>query len=202
MHYKKIRWVRKLLSLFILLFALVYYFTNLQVILITLSSFLLVFFSFYTLDHYRFNNKIIRLFLKLYPKKEEDKNTLFPSDIRFFISTIILLLLFPKDIAIYSLIILTFCDDAEQIFGIKYKIKNLPWNKDKNLAGLLGGFVAAVFVGYLSVKILNFENISYSAIILSSIIASLAGTLKRYDNETMPWGTSLTLTLLRKTLGS
>lgn len=194
---EKINWTRKVLSLFILLFALLYYFTSKKIILITLIAMLSIFLFFNLLNYYsKGKSKIANIFFKLYPKKEHEYKRPITDATIFFISTIFLILIFKMEIVIMSLILLTFVDANEQIFGIKFsKSKKLFWNKDKNYAGTLAGFLTGIIISLISILTLKL-GFGIWTILPISIISSLAGTAKKFDNIIMPWATSVTLYLL------
>jgi len=183
------------LSIFIFLFALVYYFFNKGAMLIVLGILLIIFLLFDLINYFSDGkSKIARIFFKLYPKKKREGRTILTDATIFFISTILLVLIFQKEIVVFSLIILVFCDIAEQVFGIKIKSRKLFWNKGKNWAGLIGGFVISVIVGYLAVELLGL--LSLGVILPISIVAAVAGTSPRYDNILIPWSVVLILLLI------
>lgn len=80
-------------------------------------------------------------------KKEIDK---FPGKgiIFYLIGAYIALLLFSKDIAMASILVLAFGDSVSHLFGLHYGKINHPFSKTKFLEGTIAGFIAG-FLGAL-----------------------------------------------------
>jgi len=193
---KKIAVKRKILSLFILLFALLYNFTNKKITLVILFSFFTIFLIFDLFNYFsRGKNKASKFFFKLYPKKKKEYNSLLSDATLFFISTILLILIFQKEIVILSLILLMSVDAGEQIFGILIKSKKLPWNKDKSWMGTFMGFLIGIITLYIVITTI-LENIPFIIILPTSFIAAIAGTSKKFDNILIPWCVAIILAIL------
>jgi len=199
---KRINPLRKILALFIIASALYYHFLGKNIALITFSI-LMALFLFFDFLHYssKGRNKFACLFFKLYPKKSFEKKHIFTDGTIFFISTILMILFFPKEIVVLSLIIYGFCDQAERIFGILFSSEKLFWNKSKNWIGTLFGLFIAILAGTLFTRLLNL-NFSMHSLIIASALAALAGTLKNKgmifdDNLLMPWLTALSFLIFQ-----
>jgi len=90
--------------------------------------------------------------LEIFERKEEI--TRFPGKgiIFYFIGVYITLLLFPKDIASASIMILALGDSVSHVFGLHFgKIKHILSEK-KFLEGTIAGFIAGFFGAVLFVK--------------------------------------------------
>lgn len=193
---RKMDLIRKFLSLYILIFALIYYFFDKKVILITLSALLILFLPFDLMNYFsKGKNKISKWFFKLYPKKRLEKKHILSDASIFFIFTIFLVLLLQKDIVVFSLILFTFCDPIEKIFGILFPYEKLPWNKDKNWMGTSAGFLVSILAGFLAISCLNI-NLPLWIIFPTSFIAALAGTSPKYDNILIPWSIAILTTII------
>ncbi len=192
----KIAWKRKLLSLVVFLFALLYYFTD-ATFFICFLLIMFALFSFFDVIHYisKGKNMFAKYFFKVYPKKKEELNVLFTDATLFFLCTLIMCLFFQKDAVVFSLIMLTFVDAGEQIFGILIKSKPLPWNPKKNYSGTFSGFLIGLVVSCISIIFL-FNTVPLWIIFPTSFVAAIAGTSKQYDNILIPWAVAIVLTVL------
>jgi len=192
----KINITRKILSLFIILFAIFYHITN-KKSTIALLSILLILFLFFDILYKatKGKNKTVKAFYRLYPKKEKEYGAILSDATIALISMLIITFTFTKEITIYSLIIWTVIDTCEQIFGILYFRGKLPWNKDKAISGTHIGAISGIVFGQLTSYCLQLQ-ISMTSIIIIGIIAALAGTAKKYDNISIPWTISIILYLL------
>ena len=135
------------------------------------------------------------MFFKLYPKRKEEYNNILTDASILLISTLLLILVFPKDIAILSMILFTFVDVGEQIFGITFPSERLPWNDEKNVAGTLAGFFVAVIVGALSIFFMGL-GVPFDFLLPVSAVAAVAGTSKKHDNIVIEWSSAILLVLL------
>jgi|TARA_B100000315_G_C14308148_1_gene465046 dolichol kinase len=193
---RKIATKRKFLSLFIVLFALLYYFTNKTIFVFTMSSMLALFLFFDLLNYFsKGKNKLAKHFFRLYPKKREELKSILTDATLFFISTLLMSLFFQKEVVIFSLILLTFVDMSEQIFGKLLPFKKLPWNPQKSFLGTFMGFLIGTIVSYLVITTI-LENIPLIVILPASIVAAIAGTSKKFDNILIPWCVSIILIIL------
>ncbi len=193
---RKIATKRKFLSLFIILFALLYYFTNKTIFVYTMSSMLALFLFFDLLDYFsKGKNKFAKYFFRLYPKKREELKSILTDATIFFISTLLMGLFFQKEVVIFSLILLTFVDMSEHIFGKLLPFQKLPWNSQKSFLGTFMGLLIGAIVSYLVITTI-LENIPLIVILPASIVAAIAGTSKKFDNILIPWCVSIILTIL------
>lgn len=94
---------------------------------------------------------IISTFLDHVEREEQKKNFPGKGDIFLFIGVLLSLQLFERDIALASIMVLTFGDSVSHLFGAQFgKLKNIFNGKSKKwlegtLAGTLAGFLGAVF---------------------------------------------------------
>ena len=193
---KKIELFRKTANLIILFFAFSYYFTGLASILLILLAFIAVFIP---LDVLYFltkgKSRFLQLFFKLYPKRQKEYESILTDASILLLSTFFLVLIFPKDIAILTMIILTFADVAEHVFGIKLPWKKLFWNEEKNWSGTLAGFFAALTAGILAINFLKLS-VPLAFLVPATVVAALAGTLKDHDNLAIAWSVAILLYVL------
>lgn len=195
MKFKRVL-LRKLLSLFIIIFSLIYYYFNKTTFLLVITA---MFILFLTFDLLRFfskgKNKFAKIFFYLYPKKREELNFIFTDATLFFMSTILMGLFISKEILIFSLSILTFVDAGENIFGKILPFKKLPWNSKKSYLGTFAGFLIGIIISYLAIIFIPY-NLPLYLILLSSFVAAMAGTSYKYDNLLIPWSVAVLLTIL------
>lgn len=85
--------------------------------------------------------------LERFERKEDFKKFPGKGIIFYFIGTYIVLLLFPKEIAMASIMVLAFGDSAGHLYGLHYG-KTKLFSKTKFLEGTIAGFVAG-FIGAL-----------------------------------------------------
>jgi len=190
---KKISWLRKFESAFIIIFAFFYWYTTKQIFLVASFClfFLFIFFDFYY-SLSKGKSLLARIFFKLYPHKEEEVNRIISDPSLFFASIIAMTLLFSKEIVVLSTILLFSVDAFEQIFGISFKGKSLPWNKNKTYIGTFTGFVAGIFFGFFSIYLLKMT-IPYSIMIIASFAAAIGGTSSKFDNTLIHWLSALAI---------
>lgn len=131
--------------------------SNLTLFLIIIIGFLLSFISKHI------NLPIISFFLKNF-ERDNLKST-FPGKgmIFFFIGSLLVIKLFPKDIALASIMILTFGDSVSHVVGGKFgQLSNIFHKNSKKLfegtlAGFIAGFLAALpFISTLEAFIASF----------------------------------------------
>ncbi len=112
------------------------------------------------------------------------------------VSTIIIYI-FDRNIAIYSLLIASVSDSAAALYGIKYgKIKVL---NNKTLEGtfafILSGFIL-IFIFYFIIDGTSLLLLPLLSVILSGIIEHI--TIGKYDNITTPLSYALFMTAISK----
>ena len=133
---------------------------------------------------------IISWFLKNFDRKF----SLFPGEGAFFLvlGSFLALLLFQKNIALASIMILAVGDSLATIFGLTFGSTKFF---KKSLEGSLGGFIPAFFAALFFVN--------YKQAFLGTLVAMLleaqefrVKNLKLDDNILIPLGASLVMTLL------
>ncbi len=169
---------RKLIHLSSSIYPILYMFFSKEIMIaITLVLFLAVFlWDLLRIKGFEFK---ILLFLNKFLRKKELKR--FVGATFFLASMFLVILLFPKDIAILSMFILIFCDTSAALVGKtfgKLKIKAL----DKSLEG----FLAFNIVGFIIVSIylnITYEIIGYNLYLLSFLAVFIAGVAELFSNK-------------------
>ncbi len=87
---------------------------------------------------------IISWFLDRYDKKGDEVPGQGP--LTFFLGSVLVWFLFPDDIAVISLIVLTFGDPLAFLGGIMIRGPKLPWNKNKTYAGILSFMIVPMIM--------------------------------------------------------
>lgn len=96
----------------------------------------------------KINIPVIKQLLEKFERREDIKNFPGKGIIFYFIGVYIALLLFPKEIALASAMILALGDSVSHLYGLHYgRIKN-PLSKAKFIEGTVAGFIAG-FLGAL-----------------------------------------------------
>lgn len=91
---------------------------------------------------------VVYYLLQKFERKKEIERFPGKGIIFYFIGVYIALLLYPKDIAMASIMVLAFGDSISHIFGLHYGKVRHPFSKTKFLEGTIAGFVAG-FIGAL-----------------------------------------------------
>ncbi|MBI2649790.1 hypothetical protein HYX04_00585 [Candidatus Woesearchaeota archaeon] len=129
---------------------------------------------------------IISQMLQIFERREDIKKFPGKGIIFYFIGTYIALLVFPKDIAMASIMVLALGDSVSHLYGLHFgKIKN-PLSKTKfiegTIAGLIFGFIGAfVFLPWWEALFA-----SLAAMIVEAIEIKL-GTQQVDDNLIVPF---------------
>ena len=97
----------------------------------------------------KFKIPVIYSFLKIFERKDTLKTFPGKGTISFLIGCLLVLQLFERDIALASIMILTFGDSVSHLFGWHMGRKKHPLNCFKsiegNIAGAITGFIGAIF---------------------------------------------------------
>lgn len=139
---------------------------------------------------------VISWFLKTMDRREHMETTPGHGAIYFVLGSFLSLLLFQKDIALASIMILAIGDAISSLVGIHFGRIIHPLNKKKLIEGTLAGIILA-FVG--AVIFVNYKQALAGAVI-GMIIESIELRYKKYvinDNVTLPLISGLVMSLLR-----
>lgn len=144
-----------------------------------------------------FERKLLLSFLEQFKRKREKQPLL--AVFYFLLSSTICFILFGREIAILSIIVLAFGDAASAVVGKKFGKNKLFWNKELSVQGSLAFFAAASLAIYL---FLTWQSqFAIISILTTSIFAALIGALTETipitnDNITIPLIVGLSLWLL------
>ncbi|MBI2652259.1 hypothetical protein HYX00_02230 [Candidatus Woesearchaeota archaeon] len=128
---------------------------------------------------------IIHNLLEIFERKEELKKFPGKGIIFYFIGVYVALLLFPKDIAMASIMVLAFGDSISHLYGLHFgKIKH-PLSKTKFLEGTIAGFVAG-FIGALAIVPWHEAFFASLAAMIVEAIEIKIGTEQIDDNLIVP----------------
>ena len=139
---------------------------------------------------------IIYQLLQKFERKDDIEKFPGKGIIFYFIGIYIVLLLFPKEIAMASIMVLAFGDSASHIYGLHYgKLKN-PLSKTKFLEGTIAGFIFG-FIG-------AFVFLPWFEAVLASLAAMTAeaveikiGTQQVDDNLIVPFAAGAAASVIR-----
>ena len=139
----------------------------------------------------RFFNKYISFMIRPYEKSR------FMNATYLCVSYLLIVLFFNKNIAIYSLLLLSISDSCAAIIGIKYgRIKII---NSKTLEGtfafIVSGIILISIISITKDYMIDYRTL-YLGVIFSSIIELL--TPSRYDNITVPFSYAFFLMLFLK----
>lgn len=193
----KIHLKRKVLSLSIVALAVLLYRLPYESGL-QLMVFISAVFIFLDSMHHKYGDKNIltRIYFKLYPKKPHEYQRLLSDASIFFFSTLVMILVFTKEIAVFSIIIFIVADITSHISGIMLHRGKLFWNHAKTWGGVIPSFVLAFISGYITMSLMTNFDLSLIQITITSALVAVLGTLNNYDNIAMPWGSAIFLSLV------
>ena len=141
----------------------------------------------------KINIPVISWFLDNFERPEVRKKFPGKGALSFFIGVFLVVLLFPKDIALASIMILTLGDSISHLIG-KYFGKTKIMSKTK----LLEGTIAGIIIGFLGAILF----VSYLEAFLASLIAMIVEAIEiKYfridDNISIPVVAGLVIFLVR-----
>ena len=175
----------------VVIFPLIYYFTDKSTVITILSIFLifLLAIEFLRFKYLRLNERIPR-FAKIFLKEKEKKNISSTTVIIF--SILLVIIFFRKSIAIYSILFLIFSDGISALIGKRFgKIKIL---REKTLEGSLSFLITCLFIGIILYP--TALSLPFRKILVGSIGATFVEILPLDDNLTIPLATGVSMSLI------
>ena len=128
---------------------------------------------------------VIHSLLETFERKEELKKFPGKGIIFYFIGVFIALFLFPKDIAMASIMVLALGDSISHLFGLHFGKIRHPFSKKKFLEGTIAGFVAGFIGALVFARALEALFASLAAMIVEAIEVKI-GTEQVDDNLIVP----------------
>lgn len=134
--------------------------------------------------------------LEMFERKKEIDDFPGKGIIFYLIGAYIALLLFSKDIAMASIMVLAFGDSVSHLFGLRYcKIKH-PFSKTKYLEGTLAGFIAG-FLGALLFLPWHEAFFASLAAMIAESIEIKVGMQQVDDNLVIPFAAGAAVWIIR-----
>ncbi|MCX6741786.1 MAG: hypothetical protein NTX24_01255 [Candidatus Pacearchaeota archaeon] len=164
-----------------------------QSIFIRLLLVLFLFTVFITVVNLRYKIKILEKVGKDSEKKFPLKGAIF-----FLVGAAIVILLFPRDVAMASILVLTFGDSVSYLagfFGAKYKIN--PFRKWKSLFGTFCGMVVAFLFAIIVIDPLSAAVGAFFGMVAEAISIKL-GETDADDNLVVPLAAATAMYFLNK----
>ncbi len=145
----------------------------------------------------KYDVPIISWFLKRMERKEQLKRLPGKGALSFLIGVLLAIKLFPKEVALASIVIMTFGDSLSLIYGSLVGKRRVFWNNNKNVeglffGGLIAGFLAAIFVNPFHAIISSF-----CAMLVESLEVKVNDEIVD-DNILIPLVSGTIILLLRK----
>ena len=194
MEINKFEWNRQLFHIFLgiaIVMVLMFEFINKEMILaLIIAGLILSYLSKKT------RIPIIYNLLQLFERKENIERFPGKGIIFYFIGIYIALLLFPKDIAMASIIVLALGDSISHLYGLHYgKIKH-PLSSTKFLEGTVAGFVAGFIGAFVFLPWHEAFFASLVAMIVEAIEIKI-GTQQVDDNLIVPFVAGAAVWMIR-----
>lgn len=160
--------------------------THLAVIILAIALCLSIAVEFSRLNVPHFNEKVVRICGPVMRSCEVNR----VSGIPFYIlATLLAIGIFPKPIAILSILYLAFGDPIASIFGILYGNYGMRFANGKSLIGTLAGVVACSLVGFFYLKTLSLPQVPYLSLVFLGGVAGGVAELMPFemdDNLSIP----------------
>lgn len=139
---------------------------------------------------------IIHHLLQRFERKDEIKNFPGKGIIFYFIGAYISLSLFPKDIAMASIMVLALGDSLSHLYGLHYgKIKH-PLSKTKFLEGTIAGFIGAFIGALVFARWYEALLASFAAMVVEAVEMKI-GVQQVDDNLIIPFVAGAVIWLIR-----
>ncbi len=162
---------------------------------------ILVFGGFLSIISRSYKIPIIYWFLERFERKEQLKRIPGKGALSFFTGVLLAVKLFPRDIALASIIILTVGDSLSHIYGKFFGRKRIAWNKEKMVEGnlfgaLISGFSASIFTPLISSMIASFTTMMFESVELrikeeiiddNIMVPLIAGTIMLIIRNLFPY---------------
>jgi dolichol kinase len=147
------------------------------------------------------NEKVIRFWGPVMRSCEVDRISGIPY---YILAALLAIGIFPKPVAILSILYLACGDPIASLFGIQYGDQSIRFSNGKSLIGTMAGIVTCFMVGLFYLESLGFHGLTL--ILVASIGAIAGGTAELLpfetdDNFTIPIVSGFTLWLLFIVLG-
>lgn len=154
--------------------------TRAAILTLTVALALAVSVEFSRLKFAHFNEKVVRLWGPIMRSCEVNR----VSGIPFYIlATLLSIGIFPKPIAILSILYLAFGDPVASVFGILFGKYGMRFSNGKSLIGTLAGIVACSLVGFLYLRNLSLPPVAYLSLVLLGGIAGGVAELMPFDMD-------------------
>lgn len=194
MEVNKFEWNRQLFHIFlgvIIVALLVYDFIDKKIISIIIIAGLILSYSSKKIEI-----PIINQMLQIFERKEDIKKFPGKGIIFYFVGAYIALLVFPKDIAMASIMVLALGDSISHLYGLHYgKIKH-PLSKTKFIEGTIAGTVFGFIGAFVFLPWLEALLASFAAMIVEAIEIKI-GAQQVDDNLIVPFVAGAAVWLLR-----
>ena len=128
---------------------------------------------------------VIHQLLRKFERKKELKKFPGKGTIFYFVGAYIALLLFPRDIALASIMVLALGDSISHIYGLHYGRIKHPLSNTKFLEGTIAGFVAGFFGALIFIPLTEALIASLAAMIVEAVEIKI-GTEQIDDNLIIP----------------
>lgn len=139
---------------------------------------------------------VIRNLLEIFERREDIGKFPGKGIIFYLIGVYVALLLFPKDVAMASVMVLALGDSVSHLYGLHYgKIKH-PLSKTKFLEGTIAGFISGFIGAFVFLPWWEALLASFAAMIIEAVEIKI-GTQQVDDNLIMPFVAGSVVWLVR-----
>ncbi len=144
----------------------------------------------------KFRIPVIAWLLDEFERKEDMKTLPGKGAIYYAIGCFLAVYLFPKDVAMASILILAFGDSISHLFGAHYGKIRHPFNDKKFLEGTLFGFLASFAIALFIINIPEAFFASIAAMLVEAMEVKIgANTIN--DNMIIPMVAGITISVVR-----
>lgn len=180
---------RKLIHVFSTVIPILYLFTSKEFLLgiVGFGTVLMILLDIMKAYTYFFENMYRKIFQFILRDEEKDfKQNLLTGGTYYAIGIFLSILIFPKEVAIFAILVMIWCDTMAALIGKKFGVRKIIG--DRTLIGSVAFLITGIFIVFILQYVFsdyNFYKAGVITVILAAIIEQI-GILKINDNLVLP----------------
>lgn len=180
---------RKLIHVFSTVIPILYLFTSKEFLLglVGFGTILMIFLDILKAYTYFFENIYRKIFQFILRDEEKDfKQNLLTGGTYYAIGIFLSILIFPKEVAIFAILVMIWCDTMAALIGKKFGIRKIIG--DRTLVGSVAFLITGILIVFILQYVFtdyNFYKAGVITVILAAIIEQI-GILRINDNLVLP----------------